>query len=302
MAVKAVNDSAGPDGIVPTLLVFGAYPRMTRDSPPSPSITERAEAIHKAMKEVRRLYAERQVNDALAMRNGPNTEPVLTLPLQSDVRVWREKDGWNGPHKLLATDGQTCTIQMPYGPTNFRSTVVKPYYAEDPSITSQDDTLPDITITVDYPEEDTVTVDHAEEDTITVDHTKEDTITVDHHVKQGRGRPKGSKNKQYFTALESFLSAKEKGDLELSLKLRQDGIISDPGLPFQASDKKEIDSLLARGVFAFEQFNNSKHGGERIFKSRIVQEIKGKATPTPFKKSRLVIQAYNDHGKEVILT
>ena len=25
MAVKAVNDSAGPNGIVPTLLVFGAY-------------------------------------------------------------------------------------------------------------------------------------------------------------------------------------------------------------------------------------------------------------------------------------
>ena len=33
MAVKAVNDSAGPDGIVPRLLVFGAYPRMTKDSP-----------------------------------------------------------------------------------------------------------------------------------------------------------------------------------------------------------------------------------------------------------------------------
>jgi hypothetical protein len=60
---------------------------MTRDSPPSPSITERAEAIHKATKEVRRLYAERQVNNALAMRNRPNTKPVLTLPLQSDIRV-----------------------------------------------------------------------------------------------------------------------------------------------------------------------------------------------------------------------
>jgi hypothetical protein len=90
--------------------------------------------------------------------------------------------------------------------------------------------------------------------------------------------------------------------LELSLKLRRDGIITDPGLPFQASDKKEIDSLVARGVFAFEQFDDSKHGGERIFKSRIVREIKGKATPTPFEKSRLVIQAYNDYGKEVILT
>jgi hypothetical protein len=26
MAVKAVNDTAGHDGLVPTLLVFGAYP------------------------------------------------------------------------------------------------------------------------------------------------------------------------------------------------------------------------------------------------------------------------------------
>jgi hypothetical protein len=81
IAVKAVNDSAGPNSIVPTLLVFGAYPRMTRDSPPSPFITERAEAIYKAIKEVRRLYAERQVNNALAIRNRPNTKPVLTLLL-----------------------------------------------------------------------------------------------------------------------------------------------------------------------------------------------------------------------------
>jgi hypothetical protein len=52
MAVKAVNDSAGLDGIVPTLLVFEAYSRITRDSLLSPFITERAEAIYKAMKEV----------------------------------------------------------------------------------------------------------------------------------------------------------------------------------------------------------------------------------------------------------
>jgi hypothetical protein len=60
--------------------------------------------------------------------------------------------------------------------------------------------------------------------------------------------------------------------------------------------------LVARGVFAFEQFNDFKHKGEQIFKSQIVREIKGKATPTPFEKSRLVIQAYNNRGKKVILT
>jgi hypothetical protein len=110
MAVKAVNDSAGPDGLVPTLLVFGAYPRMTNDSPPSPPITQWAKAICKAMKEVRRFYASRQVKDALAIRNGPNVLPTLSLPIQSDVCVWREKDSWTGPFKLLSTDDQTYVI------------------------------------------------------------------------------------------------------------------------------------------------------------------------------------------------
>jgi hypothetical protein len=93
MAVKAINDSAGPDGIVPILLVFGAYPRLTEIDPPSPSVTKRAEAIYAATKKVRRLYAERRVKDALAMRNSPDTKNILDLPLQSDVCVWREKEG-----------------------------------------------------------------------------------------------------------------------------------------------------------------------------------------------------------------
>ncbi len=39
-----------------------------------------------------------------------------------------------------------------------------------------------------------------------------------------------------------------------------------------------------------------------IFNSRFVDEIKKEGTATAFEKSRLVVQAYNDHGKEVILT
>jgi hypothetical protein len=93
MAVKAVNDSVGPDGIVPILLVFGVYPRMIKGSAPSLSVIQRAEAIRKATKEIRRLHAERQVQNALAMRNGPSTKATLNLSFQSDVRIWREKDG-----------------------------------------------------------------------------------------------------------------------------------------------------------------------------------------------------------------
>src|SRR6266702_7966604 len=45
MAVKAVNDTSGPDGLVPTLLVYGAYPKISNLDPPAPSITEQAAVI-----------------------------------------------------------------------------------------------------------------------------------------------------------------------------------------------------------------------------------------------------------------
>jgi hypothetical protein len=62
------------------------------------------------------------------MRNGPNTKATLNLLFQSDMRIWREKDRWTNPFKLFTTDGETCTIDMPYRLTNFRSTVIKLYY------------------------------------------------------------------------------------------------------------------------------------------------------------------------------
>lgn len=65
MSIKAVNDTAGPNGLVPTLLVFGAYPRINLDSPPSPLALKRAEAIQTAMKALRKANAERQVRAAL---------------------------------------------------------------------------------------------------------------------------------------------------------------------------------------------------------------------------------------------
>ena len=83
------------------------------------------------MKEVRRFHAERQVQEALAARNGPRTTDTLDLPLQSIVRVWREKKGWTGPYRLLAVKGETCIIELPHRPTNFRSTMVKPFYREE---------------------------------------------------------------------------------------------------------------------------------------------------------------------------
>jgi hypothetical protein len=45
MAVKAVNDTAGPNRLVPTLLVYRAYLRISNLGPPAPSIIEQAAII-----------------------------------------------------------------------------------------------------------------------------------------------------------------------------------------------------------------------------------------------------------------
>ena len=90
MAVKAVNNTASPNGLVPTLLVYGAYPRISNLGPPAPSITERAAIIQKAIAKIVKLRAKQTVNNALYYRNGPNTTLVYNLPLNSKVLIWRK--------------------------------------------------------------------------------------------------------------------------------------------------------------------------------------------------------------------
>jgi hypothetical protein len=87
MTVKAINDTVGPDGLVPTLLIFGAYPRMHVMNLPVSSIIQRAIAIEKAMTEIRKFRAERQVADALNTRNGSIVTSVHDLSINSDVLI-----------------------------------------------------------------------------------------------------------------------------------------------------------------------------------------------------------------------
>ena len=58
MAVKAINNTAGPNGLVSTLLVYRVYPRISKLDPPAPSIMERAAVIRKAMAEIVKLRAK----------------------------------------------------------------------------------------------------------------------------------------------------------------------------------------------------------------------------------------------------
>lgn len=87
IAFKAVNDSARPDGLVPTLLVYGTYPRMSEFDAPSTTVTQRTTALRKAIEEINSVKAKRQIQDTLNKRNGPNVNNIHELTLNSPVLV-----------------------------------------------------------------------------------------------------------------------------------------------------------------------------------------------------------------------
>ncbi|KAM4064694.1 cwf18 domain containing protein [Hirsutella rhossiliensis] len=255
MAVKAINDTAGPDGLVPTLLVFGAYPRVSTDSPPSASTLKRSEAMQKAMKMLRQLSAERRVKDALHARNGPSTTEVLSSRCKVKF-AFGEKDGWQGPFKIASIDTHNITIDTVNGPKSFD----RPLYNRIRSDLNEQPAQDPVKTLTDLP------------------------ARPEPPAPRKRGRPPGSKNKPKDLIMmaqavdQSFLTQKEEDAQALSLKLRSDGIITSPGDPFEESDNKEITDLVGRGVFQFERYD---------------QMIKGINTK-PYEKSRLVIQGHND--------
>ena len=91
LVVKAINNIASSNNLIPTLLVFEAYSRMSELSTLSSSIIKRAEAVRKAMKKLRELQAKRHIRDTLLIRNDSDISATLRLASNDDVIVWREK-------------------------------------------------------------------------------------------------------------------------------------------------------------------------------------------------------------------
>jgi hypothetical protein len=58
MAIKAVNNTVSPDGLVLILLVYKAYLWISNLDPPALSIIDRAAVIRKVMTEIVKLRAK----------------------------------------------------------------------------------------------------------------------------------------------------------------------------------------------------------------------------------------------------
>jgi hypothetical protein len=58
MAFKAINNSTGPNSLISTLLVFGAYLCIVESNAPNPTVVKQAVTLKKAIEEIKKLKAE----------------------------------------------------------------------------------------------------------------------------------------------------------------------------------------------------------------------------------------------------
>jgi hypothetical protein len=230
------------------------------------------------MKEVAKLYAARQINGALRERNGPQ---IQRFELGSNVLVWRvHVKKWTGPFNLLAISGETCTVALPSGPTQFRSTVIKSFASEDsekPATCTPKEPAP-------TPGEPS--------DVHGV--TAEDELGEPHENEEDNENDKLRRNPPRDRRLPARFRDSSIADIAVY-------IINPPGTDYTESRKKELDGLLERKVFEIVHESDITPTA-RIFKSRFVDEVKFHGTDKAYEKSRLVVQAYNDDDKKGILT
>jgi hypothetical protein len=152
-------------------------------------------------------------------------------------------------------------------PTAFRVIIVKPYYRNKHTI---------------IPAPIPVTEGNNKGDAYDKDYFPEPEIPQ----LRRHGRPRGLKNKPKDAPAMANMTQKETNDARLAVKLRKEGKTITSGKPFEEFQCIEIEELIGKGVFRIKPYNSAKHGKIRIFKLRIINEIKGKATDYSYEKSR----------------
>lgn len=88
LSVKAINDTAGPDGLVPSLLVFGSVPSFSAMNMDIPIQRERMAALATAYREMASISAKLRVQEALRSKLPPSTRYLISPG--DKVHVYRE--------------------------------------------------------------------------------------------------------------------------------------------------------------------------------------------------------------------
>jgi hypothetical protein len=289
MIVKAINDTVDFDDLVLILLIFETYLCMHLMNFSISSITQRVMIIEKAMIEIRKFRAERQMIDALNIRNESIITSIHDLLLNSDVLVWRDnlnqRDKWIESFKLLKIDDETCKIVLSSESIDFRSTVIKSFLIESINdVESIDENVQSISGNVQ-------SSDHQNNlSTESFEIIRSLAITRSTRVRRL------SLRYQNFADIIVFLQDDDSHSNQF--ECRSSSVLISI---FAESRRKEIIDLLEKRVFELITID-AVFRDVRIFNFRFVNEIKHSNISDVYEKSRLMIQTYNDLDKTLMLT
>lgn len=98
-AVKGINDTSGPEGLVPSLLVYGMLPRFPTPSSSLPDQEHRMRALETARREMSTITSRLRIQQALRAKLPPATRYLVTPGDRVFVYQERRK-AWTGPYTV----------------------------------------------------------------------------------------------------------------------------------------------------------------------------------------------------------
>jgi hypothetical protein len=278
MIVKAINDTVDSDDLMLILLIFETYFRMHVMNFSISSITQRTMIIEKAMIEIRKFRVERQIVDALNIRNDSIVISIYNLSLNLNVLMWRDnlnqRDKWIESFKLLNIEDEICKIVLSSESIDFCSTVIKSFLTESIDENVQSTSEFEEIQSSDYQ--------------INLSTKSLEIIRSFASIKSTRAK-RLSLRYQNFADIIVFLQ-----DDDLHSNLFECSSLSVLISIFAKSRRKEISDLLKKRVFELIIIDAVLRN-VRIFNFRFVNEIKHSDIADVYEKFRLVIQTYNDH-------
>ena len=132
LAVKAMNDTMGPEGLVPSMLVFGVLPRFPVSTIDLPNQVDRMNALKSARAEMETIACELKLAQALRSKLPPAADYQLSVGDQ--VLVKREKiAAAQGPFPIVEIDAdgkQIFILDEKGAKKQFSVSQIRPYYQE----------------------------------------------------------------------------------------------------------------------------------------------------------------------------
>lgn len=110
LAFKSIKDTAGPSGLVPTLLVFGVLPRIPLMPKDLPDHNRRMRALAEAYKEMTRISHRARLSTAL--RSNVPAAADMSYEIGDEVLMYRENPvaKWTGLYVVRNVRGKMLTL------------------------------------------------------------------------------------------------------------------------------------------------------------------------------------------------